>query len=141
MHSFFDLHNANDMHTYIHRKDACFVHYTYRQEFLTNIVSNPFFSSSSVVRKAPLSKLEISYYNGSNYMQRASDIGLFPNLVRDPYNKSAFWSVEMKPQPVFGAGEVLPSTRMEPATYYYDPGTHEVLACLPSLNIRMSSCC
>ena len=108
------------------RKDACFVHYTYKQEFITNIISNPFFSSSSIVRRAPLSKLEIRYYNGFNYTQRAADIGMFPNMIRDPYNNSAFWSVAMKPQSIVAAGEVIPSTRMEKATYYYDPVTRDV---------------
>lgn len=96
------------------RKNACFVQSTYKQEFVVNIVSNPFFSSNSVVRNAPLSKLEIKDYNAANFSQKASDIGMFPNMIMDVYQNSAFWPVALKPHPMVAAGEVIPSTR------YYD---------------------
>ena len=108
--------------------DACLVQSTYKQEFVVNVVSNPFFSSSSVLSGAPASKLEIQYYNATASVQRAADIGMFPNQILDVYNKAAFWPVALKPQVVTAADETIPSTRMHAGMYYFDPATNQVLA-------------
>jgi hypothetical protein len=109
------------------------VNYTYKQEFVVNIVSNPFFSSSSVLSNAPLSKLEVSFYNLSNFTQRASDISMFPNVIKDPYNNAAFWPVNMKPETTIAAGEIIPPSKMESGAYYYDPATNEVMVFFAAL--------
>lgn len=133
-------------------KSACFIQSTYKQEFVVNIVSNPFFSSNSIVRNPPLSKIEIYGYNATNFTQRASDIVVFPNTIKNVYENSAFWPVALKPHPVMVAGEVIPSTRyvvhlisnaslmllpsltpndpwgrMDPGKYYFDPATKQVI--------------
>jgi hypothetical protein len=102
------------------------VMYTYKQEFVVNVVSNPFFSSSSIVHRGPYSKLEMAYYNASRHNQTASDIGMFPNLIHDKYNKSAFWAVNRMPSTMYAAGEFIQSQKMEDATYYWDQQNRQV---------------
>ena len=99
-------------------KNACFVQSTYKQEFLVNIVGNPFFSNSAIVTGGPKSKLEMMYYNAKNHTQKASDIGIFPNLIHDVYNNSAFWPVEYKPGQFEAAGEYIPVSHVDDGTFY-----------------------
>jgi hypothetical protein len=106
-------------------KGPCYVQNTYKQEFMVNIISNPYFSSTSVLRHALLSKLETTFYNGPKYVQRAADIGIFPNMVRDTYNNSAFWPVVTEPAPIVAAGEYIPAVGLEDGVYYFDPATNE----------------
>jgi hypothetical protein len=95
--------------------------YTYRQEYAVNIVSNPYFTSSSIVHRGPASKLEMAYYRAPNHTQSASDVNIFPNIINDPYNKSAFWTLGADPHMRHAAGEMLPSAAKEYGQYYLDP--------------------
>lgn len=47
---------------------GCFVQSTYRQEFASNMVANPLFSSTNMFRDAPKSQLETVYYNASRHV-------------------------------------------------------------------------
>ena len=53
-------------------------------------------------------------------MQTASDANMFPNVMHDRYNKSAFWTVESMPYMKYAAGEIIPSGGLQDATYYVD---------------------
>lgn len=70
---------------YINLNMQCYVQHTYRQEFASNVVSNPMFSSANVVRRPPLSKLEREYYNDKSrsldYRQNVSTVIILPAQV------------------------------------------------------------
>ena len=59
-------------------------------------------------------------------MQRAADIGIFPNMIEDVYNNSAFWPVVLAPTPIVAAGEYIPAVNLEDGVYYIDPQSNEV---------------
>lgn len=79
-------------------KDACHVQSTYKQEFLTKVVSNPFYSSSQVVRGGPPSMFEVKNNFSAAYQQQASDLGVFPVVSKNPLLHAAFWPVEGMPK-------------------------------------------
>lgn len=88
-------------------KTQCWVQTTYRQEFLVNVVSNPFFSSLNVLRRAPLSKLERKYFNSANFTQNVSSVFAFPAQIDDALRKAAFLTVHPEPAPLLAAGETI----------------------------------
>ena len=84
--------NSND-----NPRNKCLVQHTYRQEFLTSVASNPFFSSINVLRDAPLSKLERVAYGSANYTQNLSSITMFPVQIFNAADKAAFLTVYPEP--------------------------------------------
>jgi hypothetical protein len=87
----------------LRNRPGCLVQHTYHQEFLANVVSNPMYTSSAIMRNAPVSMLESDYYNATEIHQRTSDIAVFPNVLLDPVEHAAFLSV----LPGYGVGTCL----------------------------------
>jgi hypothetical protein len=112
----------------IRDKAGCFVQHTYRQEFMANVVSNPMYSSTAIVRDAPLSGLEMEYYNASEFHQRGSDIAMFPNVILNPMSTSAFLQVFMYPHAQVAAGETIPASpaALDEKTIYFHAETNKV---------------
>lgn len=87
----------------------CRVQLTYHQDFLVNVMSNPFFSSLGLLRDAPLSKLERKYYHSANFSQNVSSIFAFPATIYDAHQKAAFLPVYPNPaSTMVAAGETIP---------------------------------
>lgn len=101
---------------------SCYVQNTYKQEFLAKIVSNPFYSSSQIVKQGPPSMYEMDRKFSAQYKQQASDLGVFPVLSSNPLLHSAFWPVESVPKStlVAGGAVTLPGRDMSDGVYYFD---------------------
>lgn len=119
-------------------KNGCFVKNTYRQEFASNIVADPFLASSSVFRNSPRSGLEMTYYDLKNYTQMASDTMVFPNVIYDPFKHAAFWPVSAEPSNLSVAGQTIPSTRKYGWVYYYDADTGRVSSIDPPVQSALA---
>lgn len=114
----------------LRNRPGCFVQHTYHQDFMANVVSNPMYTSSAVVRDAPVSMLESDYYDAPEIHQRTSDIAMFPNVLMNPIEHAGFLSVLPYPQQRTAAGEVIPATpaALDNNTFYYNPATKHVVA-------------
>lgn len=99
------------------RKSPCYVQSTYKQEFLAKIISNPFYSSSHVLKRGPPSMYEVRQNFSAPYKQQASDLGMFPVVPNNPLLHSAFWPVEAMPQATQVAGVSMPGQRALPISY------------------------
>ena len=100
-------------------KTQCWVQTTYHQEFLVNVVSNPFLSSLNVLRSAPLSKIERKYYNTSDFMQTISSVFAFPTQIQNALHKAAFLTVYPEPVPLVAADELIMVPSSVPDNAYY----------------------
>ncbi len=99
----------------------CLVNYSYRQDMAINVVGNPYYSSTHIWREGPASKLEQQYYGARNFRQMASDIFMFPNIIRDEYEEAAFIPVRESKSVIAGADEIiLPSNVHEDYYFYWD---------------------
>lgn len=109
---------------------SCYVQNTYKQEFLAKVVSNPFYSSSQILKQGPPSMFEISRQFSAPYKQQASDLGMFPVIPSDPLQHSSFWPVEGVPkaQVVAGGSVNLPGRDMQDGVYYFDEATQQIFA-------------
>jgi hypothetical protein len=81
------------------------------------------------------------FYNANRHNQTAADLGIFPNLIKDEYNNSAFWPVAMKPLNLYAAVELILQSRMENATYYYNYNTGQVSSRASLLFVVCLICC
>lgn len=70
---------------------GCYVRHTYKPEFLAGTASNPFFTSTQIIRHPP--------GVGSDDPQRAADIGAFPVIISHPYRDAAFLPVRKDDSP------------------------------------------
>ena len=111
---------STEINRYPDKRPGCFVQKTYRQEFLANMASNPFYSSTSIFQSGPQSGLEIAYYNSPNRTQAVRDVSMFPVIIHDPVETSAFLPVVDKPKAENVAGILIPARAMADGTYYWD---------------------
>jgi hypothetical protein len=119
--SFVILANLGD------RSNGCNVQHTYRTEFVSNIISNPVYSSSALTSKPPDSDLEIRFFNSEKRVQKISDTVIFPNIIHDPLRSAAFWAVHEKPTGSAAAGGLhVPNLGMQDGAYYFDSQTHQL---------------
>lgn len=111
-------------------KSSCYVQITYKQEFLAKVVSNPFYSSSQIVKQGPPSMYEVDKQFSAPYRQQASDLGIFPIISSNPLLHSAFWPVEAVPkeQLVAGGAVNLPGRDMRDGIYYFDEEAKKLFA-------------
>jgi hypothetical protein len=114
------LITSTEINRYPDKRPGCFVQQTYRQEFLANMAANPFYSSTSVFQSSPQSGLEIAYFNSTNRTQAVRDVNMFPVMIYDPVNVSAFLPVVEKPRAEYIAGVLAPARAMADGTYYWD---------------------
>lgn len=79
---------------YLMTGDYCPIKTTYRQEFLSGFSSNPFYSSTQIIRNPPFSNVEMGDV-GSDFLDlhRVSDVGAFPVVLKRPVADAAFWPV------------------------------------------------
>ena len=102
----------------------CLVQHTYRQEFLTSVASNPFFSSINVLRDAPLSKLERVAYGSANYTQNFSSIAMFPVQIFNAADKAAFLTVYPEPGGLIAPADdpiLMPAYVIHSSTMLFSP--------------------
>ena len=112
-------------------KSPCYVQSTYKQEFLSKVVANPFYSSSQIIKQGPKSQYEVNRSFALPFTQHASDISIFPVIPLDPLGHAAFWPVEPMPNSMLamgGAMNILPSASMVDGVYYYDEASKRILA-------------
>jgi hypothetical protein len=111
-------------------KSSCFVQNTYKQEFLSNVLANPFYSSLLVVNNGPRSMYEVDKGSATPFKQKASDIVMFPVIHLDPISHSAFWPVKDMPSPLVQDNGVvmLPAADKKSGVYYYNRATGKVEA-------------
>ncbi len=111
-------------------KSSCFVQNTYKQEFLANVLANPFYSSLMIVNNGPRSMYEVDKGSAMPFKQKASDIAMFPVIPLDPGSHSAFWPVKDMPAPLVQADGVvmLPADKKQSGVYYYNRDTGKVEA-------------
>lgn len=108
------------------KRPGCYVQQTYRQEFMANVASNPFYSSTSIFRSGPLSGLETNYFNATDRAQMTADISMFPNMIYDPLSNGAFIPISVKPKDENVTGFLIPARKMENGTFYYDESTESL---------------
>jgi hypothetical protein len=101
-------------------KGSCHVQSTYRQEFLVNIVSNPFMSSSSVLLGPTPSRLEAEYMNVTSQNQTAGDVAMFPVVIHDAPKHAAFHAVQRAPLVHTAGGELMLPRPRDPNALYID---------------------
>lgn len=104
----------------LHDRRECFVQSTYRQEFVANMVSNPLMTSANVMKDAPLSKLEIAYYNVEKKPQEVMNIIAFPTGIQNSSLSAAFLTVLPEPQTILAAGETIPLSKKTDNSYYWN---------------------
>jgi hypothetical protein len=72
----------------------CLLRSTYREELLGNIGSNPFFSSSQIVRPPPKTRYEEQQGLVTHNPAQPSDISAFPTILMHPLRDAAYLPVD-----------------------------------------------
>ncbi len=101
-------------------RPGCFIQQTFRQDFMVNVASNPFYTSSSIFQNAPRSGLEMAYYHYPNRTQAVQEVAMFPNIIYNPVQSAAFLPIVEKPKETMVAGFLVPARPMANDTYYLE---------------------
>jgi hypothetical protein len=72
----------------------CLLRSTYKEEFLGNIGSNPFYSSSQIIRPPPKTRYEEQAGVVTHNPPQPSDISAFPTIIMNPLRDAAYLPVE-----------------------------------------------
>jgi hypothetical protein len=89
---------------------TCKVQNTYKQDFLTNVHANPFYTSTYILSTGPVPGFEVRSQTAEKYKQRNSHIAIFPVMHRDTSRESAFQE----------AADLPPQQKQQASLYVYD---------------------